>query len=46
VVPVTAHSEDEAKEIALYLFKEYKDLSINAVRDINKDETKPAPLLN
>jgi hypothetical protein len=43
VVPVTAKSEDEAKEIALHLFRDYRDLSVTKVSEITDD--KPSPMM-
>ena len=47
VIPVTATSEQEAKEIAQYLFREYDDLDVKSVRDIStNDSGTPISLLN
>lgn len=44
VVPVTASSEEEAREIVEHLFKDHKDLKIVKITDIT---SQPAtPLLN
>jgi hypothetical protein len=43
VVPVTARSEDEAKEIALHLFRDYQDIKVNSVKDITTDTNQPVP---
>ena len=46
-VPVTASSEDEAKEIALYLFRDHSNIEVKSIRDISQDPNQPAqPLLN
>lgn len=46
VVPITASSEEEAKEIALYLFRDHNNLQVTKITDISQDPTQPATLLN
>lgn len=46
VIPITASSEQEAKEIAEYLFRDHQNLNVKSVRDITKDPNKPNILLN
>lgn len=47
VVPVTARSEEEAKEIVTDLFKDHQNLQITKVVDITKNPDQPEkPLLN
>jgi hypothetical protein len=43
VVPITATSEEEAKAIALYLFKDHDNLAVTAIRDIALDQPHSSP---
>jgi hypothetical protein len=42
-VPVTASTEEEAREIALHLFQDYESIAVSDVRNIS---TQPVTLLN
>jgi len=42
VIPVTATSPEEAKEIALYLFKDHDNIAVTKVRDVAKEDQPAA----
>ena len=43
VVPITATSEDQAKEIALYLFKDHDNITVTKVTDVAKELPADSP---
>jgi hypothetical protein len=43
VVPITATSPEQAKEIALYLFKDHENIAVTSVRDVNKEQPADSP---
>jgi hypothetical protein len=43
VVPITATSEEQAKAIALHLFKDHDNIAVTKVTDVSKEQPESAP---
>jgi hypothetical protein len=43
VVPITATSEEQAKAIALHLFKDHDNIAVTKVTDVSKEQPADSP---